>query len=150
MKKYLLSLSLAVLVSVSSVFAGNKEGASDKAVQSFEKDFVHAKNVQWEFRKEFNRATFELNGEIMFAYYSLEGELLALSRNLVSSQLPIRLSASLKKTYNGYWITDLFEVASNNESSYYITIENAEVALVLRAIGGGDWEVFRKQKKEVN
>ena len=150
MKKYLLFLSLAVLVSVSSVFAGHKEGVSDKAIQSFQKDFARATNVQWESRKEFNRATFELNGEIMFAYYSPEGELLALSRNLVSSQLPIRLSASLKKTYNGYWITDLFEVASNNESSYYITIENAEVALVLRAIGGGDWEVFRKQKKEVN
>jgi len=149
MKKKLLSISLAVLVAISSAFAGNKEGASDKAVQSFKKDFAQATNVQWDTRKDFNRATFQLNGEIMFAYYSVDGELIALSRNLASNQLPIRLSASLKKMYSEYWISDLFEVASNNESSYYVTVENAETTVVLRAVGSGDWEVFRKERKEI-
>lgn len=148
MKKKLLSISLAVLVAISSAFAGNKEGASDKAVQSFKKDFAQATNVQWDTRKDFNRATFQLNGEVMFAYYSVDGELIALSRNLASNQLPIRLSASLKKKFSNYWISDLFEVASNNESSYYVTVEDAETTVVLRAVGSGDWEVFRKERKE--
>lgn len=148
MKKQLLSLSLAVLVAISSAFAGNKEGANNKAERSFKKDFAQATNVQWDSKKNFHRATFQLNGQFMFAYYSNDGELMALSRNLSSTQLPIRLLTSLKQTYKNYWITDLFEMAADNESSYYITVENPDATIVLRAIGSGEWQVFRKVKKE--
>ena len=148
MKKQLITLSLAVLVTISSAFAGNKDGASDKAVRSFNKDFAQARNVEWDINRELQKATFELNGQVMFAYYSKDGELLAISRNLSTTQLPIRLSASLKQQYSDYWVSDLFEMASNNESSYYITIENAESKTVLRAIGSGDWQLYKKVKKE--
>jgi hypothetical protein len=148
MKKQLITLSLAVLVTISSAFAGNKEGVSEKAVRSFNKEFAQAKNVQWDINRNLQKATFELNGQFMFAYYNNDGELLGVSRNLTTTQLPIRLSSSLKQHYSNYWITDLFEMASNNESSYYITIENADSTSVLRAIGSGDWQLYRKVKKE--
>lgn len=148
MKKYLVTLSLAVLVTISSAFASDKNGVSEKAVQSFKKDFTEATNVQWESGKDFTRATFHLNNQVMFAYYNADGNLLALSRNLSSSQLPIRLAADLKKDFSGYWITDLFEMASNHQSSYCVTIENADMTIVLKAVGAGDWEVFRKTRKE--
>jgi hypothetical protein len=148
MKKQLITLSLAVLVTISSAFAGNKDGASDKAVKSFNKDFAQARNVEWDTNRDMQKATFELNGQVLFAYYSKDGELLATSRNLATNQLPIRLSASLKQQYGDYWVSDLFEMASNNESSYYITIENAENKTVLRAIGAGDWQLYKKVKKE--
>jgi len=148
MKKQLITLSLAVLITISSAFAGNKEGVSEKAVKSFNKEFSLAKNVQWDTNRNLQKATFELNGQLMFAYYNNDGELLAISRNLTTTQLPIRLSTSLKENYSDFWVTDLFEMASNNESSYYITIENGESTTVLRAIGSGDWELYRKVKKE--
>jgi hypothetical protein len=148
MKKQLISLSLAVLVTISSAFAGNRDGASDKAIRSFNKEFAQATNVQWDTNREFQKATFELNGQLMFAYYSKDGELLAISRNITTAQLPMRLSASLKQQYGNYWISDLFEMASNNESSYYITLENAETVTVMRAVGSGGWELYRKSKKE--
>ena len=148
MKKQFITLSLAVVVTISSAFAGNNYGASDKAIKSFNKEFAQATDVQWDTNRDFQKATFHLNGQLMFAYYSAEGELLALSRNLITTQLPIRLSASLKQQYANYWVSDLFEMASNNESSYYITIENADSSTVLRAIGSGDWEVYKKTKKE--
>ena len=148
MKKQLITLSLAVLVTISSAFAGNKEGVSDKAIKSFNREFAQARNVEWDTNKELQKATFELNGQVMFAYYNKEGELLAVSRNLATNQLPIRLSASLKQQYSEYWVSDLFEMASNNESSYYITIENADSKTVLRAIGSGDWQLYKKIKKE--
>ena len=149
MKKQILTLSLAVLVAFSSAFANGKEGVSQKAVESFSKEFVNAKNVQWESGKEFNRATFELNQQVMFAYYSADGDLLAVSRNITSNQLPIRLSADLKKQYGNFWISDLFEMASNNETSYYVTLESADQTIVLKAVGANAWELYKKEKKEV-
>ena len=148
MKKQLITLSLAVLVTISSAFAGNRDGVSDKAVKSFHKDFAQARNVEWDTNKDLQKATFELNGQVLFAYYSKDGDLLAVSRNIATSQLPIRLAASLKQQYGDYWVSDLFEMASNNESSYYITVENAESKTVLRAIGAGDWQLYKKTKKE--
>jgi len=148
MKKQLIIISLAVFVTISSAFAGIKDGENDKAVKSFKKEFAHATNVQWDSKKDLQTATFQLNGQVMFAYFSNEGELLGVSRNLSTKQLPLRLSTSWKRKFSNYWVSDLFELASDNESSYYITVENAESTIVLRAIGSGNWEVFRKVKKE--
>jgi len=148
MKKQLLIISLAVFVTISSAFAGSNDGENDRAVKSFKKEFAEATNVKWDSKKDLQTATFQLNGRVMFAYYSNEGELLGVSRNLSTTQLPLRLSVSWKHKYSNYWVSDLFELASDNESSYYITVENAETTIVLRAIGAGNWEVFRKVKKE--
>lgn len=48
---------------------------------------------------------------------------------------------------NGYWVSDLFEVAKNGTTSYYITLENADTKLVLQSTGGSNWSEFKKEKK---
>jgi hypothetical protein len=85
----------------------------------------------------------------MFAYYSEEGNLLAVTRNITSSQLPIGLMTEVKKNYGGYWISDLFEIAMNGETSYYITLQNGDYSLVMKSNGNANWEVFRKERKDV-
>ena len=85
----------------------------------------------------------------MFAYYTESGELVAVVRNVVSAQLPINLLANLKKNYDGFWITDLFEVSSGSDSSYYVTLESADNVIVLKSSGLTKWEVFQKEKKIV-
>ena len=83
----------------------------------------------------------------MFAYYSEAGELIAVTRNIVSSQLPIALLTTLKKNYNSYWISDLFEISSNNDASYYVTLQSADQTVVLKSNGISGWEVYKKEKK---
>ena len=91
-----------------------------------------------------------MNDQVMFAYYNGEGELLGVTRNIVSSQLPISLLADLKKNYSEYWISDLFEMASNSETDYYVTLESADSTLVLKSSGSASWNVYKKIKKNVN
>ena len=139
---------LLVTVSTGSVLA-NEETVSQQVLNAFKKEFVDAKDVAWQTTKDFAKATFSLNDQVMFAFYSQEGQLLAITRNISSEKLPISLLTSLKKNYNGYWITDLFEMVADGNGTYYITLENADVELVLKSDEFGGWEVYKKSKKNV-
>ena len=137
---------LAVTVSTGAAFA-NEETVSQQVLNSFKKEFVDAKDVNWQSTKEYVKATFSLNDQVMFAYYSQSGELLAITRNISSEKLPISLLTSLKKNYGSYWITELFEMVADGNGTYYITLENADVELVLKSDEFGGWEVYKKSKK---
>ena len=150
MKKSILTWALIVMVGISTSFAHGIEGVSEKVINSFKKEFVEAQNVQWESNKDFAKATFSIHGQVMFAYYNGEGNLVAVTRNLVASQLPITLLSEIKKNYGEYWISDLFEMSSNDETTYYITLENGDQKLVMKSDDSRSWEVFKKEKKVVS
>lgn len=147
MKKNIFILAVTLLTTISTVFAENGGSVNEKIAETFKKEFVGATQVNWEYGKTYAKATFDMNGQIMFAYYSLNGEQLAVTRNLLSSQLPITLLADLKKDYNGYWISDLFEMSTDNESAYYIRLENSDQALVLKATIAGGWQLYSRERK---
>ena len=72
---------------------------------------------------------------------------MGLTRNISTAQLPVSLQANLKKNYGGYWISDLFEVAKNNGTSYYVTLENGDKKVVLTSANGSDWSTYKKDRK---
>ena len=88
-----------------------------------------------------------MNGNVMFAFYSSDGELMAVSRNILSSQLPISLTRDLKSNYGDFWIADLFEISSDNGNYYYVTLENSDRKIVLRSIGTNTWETYTVARK---
>ena len=147
MKKTIVTFLTILSISISSAFANNEEGINLKATASFKKEFNSAVNVKWEAGKEFAKATFELNGQVMFAYYSAEGELMAVTRNIVSSQLPFKLLAEIKTNHKQAWISDLFEISANGETTYYVTLESAEAKTILKSAGTAGWENYKKEKK---
>jgi hypothetical protein len=148
MKKTIFSLAIALVMGTSVFAANNNDEINSLAVQSFNKEFVGAKNIMWEQKADFIRATFSLNGQVLFAYYNNEGTLTAVVRNIRSEQLPLGLLTSLKNDYTKFWISELFEMASGDQTSYYITIENADKKIVLRSSGNEGWEVYSKTRKD--
>jgi len=144
MKKMILTLAIAV--SSFAVFA-REENVSKKVLDEFKTEFTTAKEVEWTTGRDYYRASFKYNEKYVFAYYSLEGDLLGLTRYISPADLPISLQINLKKKSDGYWISDLFEVAKNGTTSYYLTLENADSKTVLKSSGGSDWEVFKSVKK---
>jgi hypothetical protein len=147
MKKAILGLALSLLIGTAS-FANNDETINQKAEQSFKKEFVHAKDVSWQKSGDLVKATFTLNERVLFAYYNETGDLVAITRNITTDQLPIALLASLKKNYSEYWVSDLFEMVSGGQSNYYITLENADHKVVLKSDDFANWSTFKKEKKE--
>src|ERR1700731_1045176 len=103
MKKRILLWTLFVMAVSSYSFAGNGGGINPKAATSFKKDFANAREAKWETGKSFIKVTFKLNDEVVFAYYGENGDLMAISRNIVPSQLPILQLMELKKSYADYW-----------------------------------------------
>lgn len=148
MKNKILIGVFIFITGISSAFANGKEEVNEKIIKTFQKEFAGAQNVQWVTTKAFVKATFTLNEHVVYAYYSPEGSLLGATRNILSGQLPINLLTDLKKNYNNHWITDLFEMASHNDNTYYVTIENSDYKIVLKSSGTNGWEVFKKERKQ--
>lgn len=143
MKKII--LMLAITISTLSAFAG--EEVNPRVLASFKNEFASAKEVAWTVTADYFKAEFTFNGQYVNAFYNTDGELMGLTRNITSLDLPMNLQASLKKSYEDFWISDLFEITRSNNTGYYITLENADTKIVLKATAGEDWSIYKKVKK---
>jgi hypothetical protein len=144
MKKMI--LVLAIIVSAMSAFASD-EKVNEKVLQAFETEFNAVKNVSWTTGENYYKAEFVFNNQRVQAFYSLEGELMGLTRYITLLDLPLSLQANLKKNYSDYWISDVFEVSKSDATGYYITLEDADTRLVMKAAAGEDWSVYKKVRK---
>jgi len=154
MKKMI--VTLAITISSLATFAGpighpslkaeGEENVNQVVLSAFKEEFTTASEVTWTVGSNYYKAAFVYNEKHVFAFYNEEGELLAISRYVSPAEMPARLQSNLKKNYSDYWISDLFEVAGNDGSSYFVTIENADTKIILRSTGL-NWSVYQKIKK---
>jgi hypothetical protein len=143
MKKIILTLAIAVTTLSAFAF----KGVNEKVLKSFHADFNTAKEVVWTAGNNYYKAAFTYNEKHVFAYYSQDGELLGVTRYLSPADMPMHLQTALKKDYSNYWVSDLFEVSKPEGTAYYVTLENADTKLVLKAANGSDWNYYQKVKK---
>lgn len=147
MKKMMTALALFLITLTGSAFANTTE-VNPKVIKAFNSEFISASEVNWTIGEGYYKASFTLNSKYVFAYYTPDGSFLGLTRYMATSELPMMLQTSLKKDYADYWISDLFEVARNGGSAYYLTVEDAENVVILKSSGASDWVVFKKTKKQ--
>lgn len=148
MRTKILGLVALALVMVTTTFANNiEDNVNRKALSTFSQKFGDAKEVSWSKTEHYYKATFKMNEQVYTAFISEAGEWMGVSRNLLSYQLPINLQSELKKEYGQYWISDLFEFSTEDVTTYYITVENADQKVTLKTVGGSEWSVFKKTKK---
>ena len=95
-----------------------------------------------------HKAHFELNGSYVTAFYEPNGTMVALTRNLTLTQLPVKLQTSLKSAaYQQYWISELFEVSNEEGTQYFLVFENADRKVVLKSVGTDGWSTYKKIRK---
>jgi hypothetical protein len=146
-KKLAFAVALLLTIGITSSFAAPTNDKNDVIRASFQKDFKKAELMGLESSPNYTRLTFKMNDMILYAFYSDKGELLAVTRNIKSSQLPIQLLLDLKRDYANYWITDLFEFNGDGTNSYYITVENADSVVTLRANSSDNWQLYSRRNK---
>ena len=149
MKKNIVIAAMLMLLGFTSALAAGPTRVNDNVRHSFKKEFSKGEFIKMEAFSAYSKVTFKVNGEIMFAYYTGNGELLAVAKNILSDKLPVHLASSMKKHYSGFWISDLFEIRSNGEVSYYVTLENADYKVVLKSADSDRWEVYSNIHKDV-
>ena len=136
-----LTAALLLTLGISTSFAANTDNGGVTA--SFRKDFKQAELLSTDAGKDYTKITFKINGAILSAFYNENGELLAVTHNILPTDSPINLLMQIKRDHADCWITDCFEFDANGSASYFITLENADTKLTLHS-NGPDWETYNR------
>lgn len=148
MKKLLVTVAVAVMVGITSFAADNKK-VNQRVLAAFEKEFTTATNVSWEMLKneDIAHASFLYANEVMDAYFSTEGELIAVGRNLSQDRLPLLVSKTLKTQYGKYELKSASEYMGTDATSYIVTLDSEKQTVVVRIYNNGSSEIIKKTKK---
>ena len=143
---------LITLISVFSLVnvkahASDDVNVSAAVLASFHSAFKNASDVKWKTSGDYFKADFIVNEQYVTAFYDCNADLVAVTRNINSFQLPVTLQTKLKASYEKYWISDLFELSNENGVSYYATVENGEQKITLKSSNAIDWVLYQKQSK---
>ena len=123
MKKMLLTLSIALCLNSAFALDPDSKSLVAPGAQSYE-----IKN--------------SIGNIIYNAYYNANGEMVTAFRHILSSDLPMNLSFSLKKICKNMWVTDVVEVLNENKStSYFVNLENANEKITLKSRNGKKWKI---------
>ena|SRR5687767_6690966 len=143
MKKMIVTLAIAL--ASFNAFALD-ETVNQKVLDAFKIEFATASEVEWTIATDYYKAAFNYNGKYVYAYYNTDGELMGMTRHLSPHDLPLALQSNLKKNYEGFWISELFEAVKIDVTNYYVTLENADTKIILRS-SDNSWSVYSKTKK---
>ncbi|MEO6405965.1 MAG: hypothetical protein ABIY51_14585 [Ferruginibacter sp.] len=147
--KKLTTIVTAIAIFFSTVaFASGIDPVSTEVKTAFLKKFSTAESVSWKKNGDLYFASFQVNQNSFFAAYNEKAELVALSRNIQLSQLPLQLSQALAERYSSYTLSrDVTEMVLEGETSYYLNAESKDKTLQLKGKASGDIEVVSKTKK---
>jgi carbamoylphosphate synthase large subunit len=149
MKKITTILTAALMLCAVFAFAADKDNVTAKVKASFVKDFSAAADVSWEKQNDFYLAKFTINQLEVNAAYNEAGELVATSRSIETSLLPLNVSMEVAKKYEGYTVSPKsMELNYEGTTRYYLYVENDKQVLKLKCSGSGNIEVERKTKKK--
>jgi hypothetical protein len=147
MKKTIFATALALTMIAGSSLANVPESVNRNILSTFNRSYENAQDVSWETNDHFTKAKFTLNGKVTFAYYRESGELIATTRNVQVSELPETLRLDLVKKYGSTrWLTELFEVVSEQENAYYASLTDGDKVIVYKADASGTWNEYSRKK----
>lgn len=149
MKKLVAILGMSFVLVTNSLFANTYETTVSKKISSnFNEYFAGAKDVKWytEDNQMFT-AKFTLNNSKVTAYYREDGSLMATSRFMTGSQLPINIVAKLNRKYAEAKVYSVVEYSAEDNTVYYVTLETNDQWITVRADKDGFVRTTRKMKK---
>jgi hypothetical protein len=148
MKKLTTLLTAMILLFSATAFASGGEEVTAKVKQAFEKDFVDAKNVNWDKKGKYYFANFMMKDKELDVAYNEDGEIVGTSRKVSMTQLPLILSLTLSHQYGKYTIpAEATELNYHGETHYYVTVDNDKQILRLSCKPNGEVSIDKKIKK---
>jgi hypothetical protein len=147
MKKMIVLFALSLALVSARSYASTGPRVPAPVSTEFNQYFAHAREVRWEAIADYFKATFAVRGRTLFAFFTDNGNLMGIAANVSSDNLPADLRAEIKKSYAGYWITDLFGYHNADENGFVVTLENADRTVVLKSVDHGGWSIYRTSFK---
>lgn len=140
MKKTFFAAALALLMMTSATFA-NAVTPPEKVVSTLYKDFTNVNNINWKETANFYKVSFTSDNKPLEAFYSFDGELIGLSRNLSIDQLPMNLIKEAKEKGANSQVAELFELQTDRGTEYFITFKNDKGGKTYKS-GGEIWSRY--------
>ena len=148
MKRLFFAALAAVLVGTSAFAADIKDASkvSYKVRTIFDAKFNGASNIEWTVREDYTKASFILADQQVEAFFSTEGELIATSRKVEFSKLPLNAIQSIQKKYAAYTVSETIEMDQDGEKSYYVSLQKNDRKQILQVSFYGTVSVYRAGK----
>ncbi len=130
MKKLVFTTLLAI-ASVATSFA-DTHTANYFVQNSFQAEFKGANNVTWTACGNLSKASFTLDDQKAEAFFNADGLMIAVSKSVSLSELPIKAKRNFAKKYEGYTVTDAIRFESTDECAYYMYADNGQDHVMLK------------------
>lgn len=145
MKKIILSAAV-MLTLFSATYAKMPDNITERAAVSFHRTFRKVSEVTTTVINNHVRVSFHQDNETKYAYYDFQGNLIGVVQHILTSSLPEDLQQDFMKHYANYWVTELFQVSTDDGVYYYLQLTNADETIVLTNEGSIGWHRFMTKK----
>ena len=133
--------------------------ASYQAKQQFLKDFGDINATRWERTSNYDKATFNKDGQVMFAYYDIDANLIGTTMDKTFADLPLNAQKFIDKKFNGYskeaviFFDDnelnetdmvLYNQPFEDADNYFVELKKDNKELIVRVNMNGDVSFFKQ------
>ena len=147
MKKIIAILTLALVVSSATFARDGRTIDNKKVMESFNNQFAGAADVSWYTTTDKYVAKFTMKSSKVTAHFDREGNLLATSRYITDTELPIKVISRLMKKFPDQKIQNIVEYDAEGNTTYVITLESETHWTVLKAEQSGSLTTLKKLTK---
>ncbi|MEO7444984.1 MAG: hypothetical protein ABIT96_08015 [Ferruginibacter sp.] len=148
MKKLTTILAACLLIAMGSAFAANPEPGKDALRISLNKNFTNASDITWKEKDGIYFAYFIKDNKDRMAAFDENANLIAESRDIKATDMPLAVSRSLEKQFSSYSINSpVSEIPMQGSTSYCFILENSKASLLVKCASNGSVEVVKKTKK---
>jgi len=134
-------------ISFSAIAAGPRPEINQQILNSFTQTFSYAEDVVWQEDNHLYQANFWQGGINIRARYDDQGNLLETIRYYFEKQLPPVVLAKVKKKYTGKSIFGITEISSDENTTYYITLQDEKNWYTVKSDIYGNLQRFDNFKK---
>lgn len=90
-------------------------------------NFPNAKKIEWESDGNIYEAEFEINWKDFKAFYDKEGNLIYVSEEITSKELPAIVKNTAENKHPKYLLSDLKKIRHGSETFYKLEMERGEI-----------------------
>lgn len=127
MKKLLMIVPLFALIGVGNIYAQDipQSQVPSVIVNSFQKAFPKAYDIEWEMEGENYKVEFEtgLRGNDHKAWYNKAGKLIRHKEEISVRSLPQKVSGKIKNDFPGYRLDDVSKISENGKVVYQLEVK---------------------------
>ena len=139
-----IAVLLAATLVTSSAFAGVEDN-KEKAIKNLREEFASAKDVQWKVTENYLKASFNWNNQQLEVFYNYEGEMIAKSRHIEPTSLPLDAQQTITRKYPGYRFDETVEYDGiEGDHYFYTSLVKDNTKILLQITTQGDVSVYRK------